>query len=303
MSKLTVCRGVSGSGKSTWARAQPQAVVVSRDDLRVQFYGSDGADYYQNPALRTREDFITKAEHALIKAGLEAGQHVISDNTNIETKYIKPIVKIAREAGAEVEVKVFDVDASTAAQRNDARASAGGRDVPRRVIERQHSRLKQNKNWKPAEPVPAPEPYHGTPDKPMAVMVDIDGTLAHMNGKRGPFDWDKVGVDDLDVVIAELVKLLDLDYKIVIMSGRDGVSRAATEEWLKEHDVCYEALLMRAAGDMRADNIVKAELFDNHVRDHYDVQFVIDDRWQVCKMWLQMGLKVLNVSGLDRGEF
>ena len=35
---------------------------------------------------------------------------------------------------------------------------------------------------------------------------------------------------------------------------------------------------MRSAGDKREDSIVKSELFDAHVRDKYNVQFVLDDR-------------------------
>ncbi len=128
---------------------------------------------------------------------------------------------------------------------------------------------------------------------------------------RSPFDWARVGEDDVDVVIAELVNVLAstnfaLDmghYKVIVMSGRDAVCRDETMEWLDNAGIQWDYLFMRAEGDNRPDNIVKAELFDTDVRDNFDIQFVIDDRWQVCKMWLQMGLKVLNVSGLDRGEF
>lgn len=304
MKKLTVLRGVSGSGKSTWASAQHNAVVVSRDGLRVALFGSDGPDYYEASDLRAREDLITKVEHAAIRDGLRAGKHVVSDNTNIETKYIKPIVKIAHAEHAPVEVKVFEVEAAKAIMRNRLRAKGGGRDVPEQVIRKQHSRLQQNKNWQPADPPPAPVPYTGTPGKPQATMVDIDGTLAHMNDGRGPFDWNKVGLDDPDEVVAMVVRdLYEAGYNIVVMSGRDSAARIDTMLWLNRHNIPFHSLFMRAEGDMRADHIVKAELFDQHIRDYYDVQFVIDDRWQVCEMWLKMGLKVFNVSGLDRGEF
>lgn len=304
MSKLTILRGLSGSGKSTYARAQFGAHVVSRDDLRVAFFGSDGPDYYQHPQLRTREDFITKMEHAAIRESLKAGVNVISDNTHIEVRYMTPIIKIARSVGAEVEVKVFDVPLHTALERNRLRAEDGGRNVPESAIRKQHDRFQGTKNWTvPAAPVP-PAPYSGTPGKPQAFMVDIDGTLAHMNGKRGPYDHN-VEVDDIDYVVAEVVHDLHVrGYTVIVMSGRKEATRASTEWWLNnEAAIQFDHLFMRADDDNRSDNLIKADLFDVHVRDNFDVQFVIDDRWQVCEMWLTMGLKVFNVSGLDRGEF
>lgn len=57
---------------------------------------------------------------------------------------------------------------------------------------------------------------------------------------------------------------------------------------------------MRPEGDKRKDSIVKAELFDKHIKDNYAVDFVLDDRNQVVKMWRDMGLKCLQVAP---GEF
>lgn len=308
MSKLTILRGLSGSGKSTWANSVMGAVVVSRDSLRAAIFGSDGRAYYERGDLRQCEQIITEAEHSAIRAGLSAGKHVISDNTNIETKFIKNIANIGYEMGAEVELKVFDVSLPVAKAQNKARALRGGRNVPNEVIEKQYARFQSNKNWMPTAPVVQEViPYHGTPDKPYAYMFDIDGTLASMNG-RGPFDWKRVGEDSPRQSVITVLSHLDLsseytDVKIILMSGRDSVCRPETVEWLEENNVFYHELFMRAEGDMRKDNIIKHELFNEHIRDNYDVIGVFDDRWQVCKMWLEMGLTVFNVSGLDRGEF
>ncbi len=179
MTKLTIMRGVSGSGKSTWADSQFGATVVSRDRLRVALFGSDGVDYYQSPNLRAREDLITEVEHAAIRTGLAAGNHVISDNTNIEPKYMKSIVKIAHDADAEVEVQVVDITLNEALTRNAERALGGGRNVPDSTIKKQFERFRQTRNWVPPLRPALPKPYNGTPGKPKAFMVDLDGTLAH----------------------------------------------------------------------------------------------------------------------------
>ena len=306
MPKLTILRGISGSGKSTWARQQ-NAVVVSRDNIRHGTLDIPADEYYavDRDVLRDREEMVTYLEHAGIAALLKAGKDVISDNTNIEWKYVKNIAKIGYRYGAEVEVKVFDVPLTVACDRDFYRAQAGGRSVGHDVIRKQYERFKSNKSMQ-LEPVQAVKPYRGTPGKPMAFMVDIDGTLAHMNGRRGPFEWHNVGLDDVDMVIACIVQTLaeseyrgQREYQVIVMSGRDESSRIATTEWLSKHGILWDYLFMRPEGDMRPDNIVKAELFDTYVRDNFDVQFVLDDRPQVCRMWRAMGLKVLQVADPD----
>jgi hypothetical protein len=59
-------------------------------------------------------------------------------------------------------------------------------------------------------------------------------------------------------------------------------------------------LYMRPEGDMRKDAIVKLEIFDNEIRDNYDVQFALDDRNQVVEAYRSIGLTVLQVTD---GEF
>lgn len=304
MATLTILRGVSGSGKSTWA-AQQNAVVVSRDSLRVALFGSDGPDYYEATDVRDREDTITLFQNAAIESALKAGRDVIVDNTNIEWRYVKEIAKIGHRVGAKVETKVFDVPLQRAINNNIFRHARGGRDVPRRVIERQHSRLQGTKD-KVLEPVFVPAPYEGTPGKPKAFLVDIDGTLAHMKD-RSPFDWKRVSEDDVDEVIADIVYRLrfgslgneDYDMTCIVMSGRDESCRDETQKWLNEHNIWGDHLFMRPEKDMRPDNIIKSELFDKHVRDNFDVRFVLDDRQQVVDMWRAMGITCLQVAPGD----
>lgn len=293
MTKLTILRGISGSGKSTWAEAMqaadPSVVIVSRDRIRMSLFSKEAF---------IDEDLVTKVQDAAIEAGLKAGHHVIVDDTNVTQKYVKRIADIGHRLGVKVEVKEFDVTLATALHRNFLRANAGGRNVPDEVIGKQFRRFKDSKGLVLDEPQEL-RPYSGTPGKPRAVMVDVDGTLAHMNG-RSPFEWHRVAEDDVDDVIAEAVTALMHDYEIIIMSGRDESCRDETKTWLNHHAIPYNELFMRPANDYRKDNIVKAELFDKFVRDNWDVQFVLDDRQQVVDMWRSMGLTCLQVAP---GEF
>jgi hypothetical protein len=148
---------------------------------------------------------------------------------------------------------------------------------------------------------PAPEePPAIDPDKPHAVLVDLDGTLADMGDRRGPFEWDKVDQDAPHQDIVDLVNTLrDAGAEIVFVSGRDGRARERTRIWLRRYlgDWTVEArLYMRAEGDFRKDSVVKSEIYEHSIRDAYNVWMVLDDRQQVVDMWRQRGLRVLQVA-------
>lgn len=126
-------------------------------------------------------------------------------------------------------------------------------------------------------------------------MVDIDGTLAHMQD-RSPYDYSKVMSDTLDDVIADITR----KYKtVVVMSGRPESCREDTENWLRKHAVRFDKLFMRTTGDNRKDSIVKLELYKEHVEPNYNISFILDDRNQVVKMWREQGLKCLQVAEGD----
>lgn len=139
---------------------------------------------------------------------------------------------------------------------------------------------------------------------PRAVLVDIDGTLALRGahaGVRSFFDWSRVGEDQPNPPVVELVRLIaDTDrYTVILMSGRDEVCRPETEAWLKEHAIPYDQLHMRPERDNRKDSIVKRELYEAHVAGRHSVAFVIDDRNQVVREWRSMGLTVFQCADGD----
>jgi hypothetical protein len=134
--------------------------------------------------------------------------------------------------------------------------------------------------------------------KELAIIVDVDGTLADMRGVRGPFEWDKVHLDKPHQDVIDLVKdLTSLEkYRIIITTGRDGVCEQETKDWLTDNGVMYDDFYIRPKGDFRKDNIIKSEIYMDHIRPKYDVKFVIDDRDQVVEMWRSLGLRVLQVA-------
>jgi hypothetical protein len=205
----------------------------------------------------------------------------------------------AREQGVELEFKVFEIDLEEAIRRDCGREHPVGEAHLRQVAER-FLRKGQVQDV-PEQGGPAVRLYQPVPGTPPAIMVDLDGTLALMDG-RSPFDWSRVGEDAPNRPVVEAVAAARAQgVRIVYCSGRDEAARADTEAWLAEHAgrTPDEPLFMRPAGDSRKDSIVKAELFDAHIRDEYDVRFVLDDRNQVVLMWRGLGLTVFQVAPGD----
>ncbi len=139
------------------------------------------------------------------------------------------------------------------------------------------------------------------------VLVDIDGTVALMGkgqpGRRGPFQWHRVGEDDPNQPVIELVKVLrGAGYEIVFVSGRDEVCRADTFQWLLKYGAAEpgDALYMRPARDNRPDDRIKAEIYKRDIKPrHGTVAYVIDDRNKVVRMWRSLGLTVLQCAEGD----
>lgn len=137
--------------------------------------------------------------------------------------------------------------------------------------------------------------------KPVAWIVDIDGTLALMSG-RSPYEWHRVGEDEPHPPVVMAVQALaahpEVDA-IIAVSGRDGSCRGQTVRWLDAQEVPYDELYMRERDDFRADEIVKEEIYREHIERRFNVIGVLDDRNKVVKMWRRIGLVCFQVADGD----
>lgn len=141
--------------------------------------------------------------------------------------------------------------------------------------------------------------YEELPEKQEAIVCDLDGTLALMEDRK-PFDWHLVGQDKLNIPVYDLLlkyaATQTMPPAIILLSGRKDVCRPETEQWLDEWTVPYDHLYMRAADDDRKDGYTKYDLFNEHIRDNYNVLFMLDDRDQVVALWRTMGLACFQVN-------
>lgn len=132
-------------------------------------------------------------------------------------------------------------------------------------------------------------------DKPWCQIYDLDGTLA-IRGDRGPYDWDRVGEDTVNEAVAHIAWNRNGEDHLIVVSGRSDVCEKDTCMWLYDNSLKPTLLLMRKHGDTRCDTIVKEEMYNEHIKDKYNVRFVVDDRPKVCRMWRRLGLPVLQVG-------
>lgn len=135
---------------------------------------------------------------------------------------------------------------------------------------------------------------------PKAILVDIDGTVA-LRGDRGPFDWKRVGEDKPNAAVIEVVQAMQsAGYRVIFLSGRSAECRKETVKWLMVNVTYYHSgIFMRLENDYRKDSVVKRELYERHIRPHFDVVAVFDDRNQVVEMWRDLGLTCLQVAPGD----
>lgn len=134
------------------------------------------------------------------------------------------------------------------------------------------------------------------------VIFDIDGTLADASHRlhyvtAGNRDWDAffaaMGKDTIVPAIRDLLWLLEDRSHIVLCTGRPDNYREVTKRWLSDNTVPYRELYMRAAGDHRADYVVKAEMLRAMRVDGYKPWLAVDDRPSIVKMWRENGITCL----------
>lgn len=294
MLKAIVTIGISASGKTTWAENfvnEPdnngEWVNINRDDIRFDTFCDGERNWTKYKFKRSNEARVSDICDTMIKQAAAEGLNIVCSDTNLNSKYRNRLVDKLEGLGYSVEIREFPITLEDAWKRDSLRSNGVGHTIIARQWEQWQSYLKEKGDVKVYQP---------DRSKERAVIVDIDGTLAHMTS-RGPFEWEKVGEDNVDALVASVVEGLHLQgYRIILLSGRDSVCREQTEYWLEKHNISHDRLHMRPEGDFRKDTVVKEEVFWQYVADNYNVKGVIDDRPVVCRMWRDLGLKVLNVG-------
>ncbi|MGI4814076.1 MAG: AAA family ATPase [Janthinobacterium lividum] len=281
--KLILMIGESGSGKSTIAREMvakdpDKYVRISRDDLRLELAGQ-----VKKGKL---EDLVIKVQVARAFKALDEDKNVIIDDTNLNPNTQDKWKNRVNHKAEYAPYRVF-TDLPTCIIRDAYRV--GSSHVGRAVIERQFCLSGRMKDFI-------------DPDKPI-LICDIDGTVASHDGIRSPFDERKVGLDTVHSNIRYFINSFSKTHTIFFVSGRHSTCSDDTCFWLEENGITMHHILMRASWDNRSDTVVKREILDEIRKNlHYDnqIDFVIDDRPKVVRMWREAGV---NVKPVYKNQF
>lgn len=133
--------------------------------------------------------------------------------------------------------------------------------------------------------------FQMNPNLPTVILCDLDGTIALMNG-RSPYDASTCDNDSLNISVYEVVNKFDT----IFVSGREDKYKDPTLKFFKKNNIQYKGLYMRKTGDNRKDSIIKEEIYNEYIKDNYNVLFVLDDRNQVVELWRRLGLTCFQVA-------
>lgn len=290
--KAIVTVGCSASGKTTWSQEfvehrtimGEQWYISSRDDIRTRILDlAETENLWENwnPADKDMENKVTNFQQNEIRLAANNNKNIIVCDTHVNQKTYTKMVAFLESLGYRVTTSFFTQPSmSELIERDRWRTNKVGAHV---IMNQWHSLAR----W-----YQTPNTYS---DNESAVIVDLDGTLALNQSGRDWFATDeRLLTDTPNKTLARIVEFLHDYHHIIFLSGRKAQAYNHTVEWINKNlklNGDY-TLLMRSTNDDRADEIVKAEIFNNSIDGRFSIECVFDDRPKVVEMWHDKGLRV-----------
>ncbi|HEX3962718.1 MAG TPA: AAA family ATPase [Trebonia sp.] len=174
---LVVLVGISGSGKSTFARRHFKPTEIISSDFCRSLVADD-----ENDQSATADAFDVL--HYIVGKRLAAGRLTVIDATNVQPHARKPLVDLAREHHVLPAAIVLDIPEGTCVARNSGRPD---RDIPAHAIRRQHGDLRRSLKALQKEGF---RTVHVLRDEAEIADVTITRTKMYSDLRRdhGPFD-------------------------------------------------------------------------------------------------------------------
>lgn len=293
--KLIICRGIQGSGKSTWAKQwchedPKHRVRFNNDDIRNML-----GDYW----VPDREKLVTEAKANMITFALITGYDVVVDNMNLNPKedtWIRTLcTNIEKDKGIhiDIEYKDFFIPVEECIRRDAMRPNPIGEKVIKDTWRRYRTFIiQQNINEMLSK-----RPEHVDGARP-AILVDMDATLC-LNTTGRPYYGEGAAEGMLNDIAVEgicnLVKSLYEKRTIFIITGREGTPEIieATKKWLDSNSIKVGGLFFRPVKDYSPGAECKKKIYEDNIKGKYNVEFVLDDNYKCVEMWREQGLVCL----------
>lgn len=304
MLKVILTVGTCASGKSFWAKQE-----VAKDPANWVRINNDNIRSMINNSVYShgQEKLVTETRLFMIKEALKKNKNVIVDNINANKKHWEDTCKIAESLNIDVEVfeKLFYIDLDEAIERDSKRE--GVEKVGEQVVRKWWKEL-GGKNFKyenPKKQVFTKSKINNIKQEiddklPWCVICDLDNTFAFI-GNRSPYDASNCDlVDSLNEPLAEiLINFANIGYEIIFLSGRQDKDELPTRRFIDKNINFQYKLYMRTSNDSRSDVIIKKELYEKFINHKYNVLAVFDDRLNVCRQWVRLGLLLFRVGDPD----
>lgn len=149
------------------------------------------------------------------------------------------------------------------------------------------------------------------------IIFDLDGTLADCEHRRHfvdplkalkeefkpnwPAFYDACDQDTPIMPVINICNILRKKHSVQIWSGRSATVIDKTMKWLRQYlpiDRYTKRLdlLMRPVGDNTPDDQLKEKWLDKAISEGKTIDFVVDDRPKVVRMWRRRGIFVFDVN-------
>lgn len=143
------------------------------------------------------------------------------------------------------------------------------------------------------------------------VVVDIDGVVADTSARQhlldgpGRRNWDAffaaAGADRPLTAVPTLLDTLDAALAVVLVSGRPEWLVDTTIDWLTQHGVRWDALVVRRPGDRTLASRFKLRVLRALGAAGLSVVLAVDDDETVVEAYRQAGIPTLH-PGPDRAR-
>lgn len=296
MNKLILVQGISGSGKTTYAKQWVEEDPIHRirlnyDDLRCML-----GKYW----VPEREPLMKEIFHAGLIEAMDNGYDIIIDNmSNLNPKHQNEYSELVKDWNTnssyqyEIEFKLINTPIEVCIERDSKREIPIGEKVIRQQWKKYRDYIIQQsiKNMLDNQ-------LKDNPNLPHCIIADIDATLCFNTSGRpffGPGASEQMINDIPNTNVIDLVRAYcnEYDCELVVITGRDESCRKSTLEWLDKHYLYPNLLLMRKEGDYSKGEECKKKLYEENIKDKYNVDLVFEDSSKVVKMYRDLGLTVL----------
>ena len=290
--KLILCRGIQGSGKSTWARQW----VEEDPENRVRINNDDIRNMLGKYWVTSRENLVSSIKENMAEEAISRGYDIVVDNMNLNPKEVLFWKRMIEDANMdpdgykyEIEFKDFFIPLEECIRRDAMRPNPIGEKVIRETWKRYKHFIQTTgvENY-----VNNLRKYTG---KPKCIVIDMDSTMCFNTTKRPWFgDGAAEGMinDVPNTGMCDMIRKLQEDFVIVVATGRDNTQEAVTKEWLAKQGINADEFYFRTNKDYRKGVVVKKEQIEA-ILEKYDIVAIFDDCEPIVNMYREMGLTVL----------